>query len=130
MARPSYHTVVTPVVVAPGQEAVFPLPPEFVLPQDGHDKQDCELAAAGRWLGAWGERIASWNVTILGDDLYCHQPFCERVRSYGAHFLFVCRPDSHATLYEWVADFEREGKVPTLVRQRWDGKRRLTDTYR
>ena len=52
-------TVVTPVVVAPGQEAVFPLPPEFVLPQDGPDKQDGERAAAGRWLDAWGERIAS-----------------------------------------------------------------------
>lgn len=52
------------------------------------------------------------------------------MRSYGTHFLFVCRPDSHATLDEWVADFEREGKVPTLVRQRWEGKRRLTDPYR
>jgi hypothetical protein len=48
------HTVVTPVLLAPGQETVFPLPPAFVVPQDGHDKQDGELAASGRWLTPWG----------------------------------------------------------------------------
>ena len=48
------HTVVTPVIVAPGQSRVIPLPPEFVVAQDGQHKQDCELAAAKRWLTAWG----------------------------------------------------------------------------
>jgi hypothetical protein len=38
------HIAVTPVIVAPGQSDVIPLPPEFVQPQDGHEKQDCELA--------------------------------------------------------------------------------------
>jgi hypothetical protein len=125
-----YHTAITPVIVAPGQEAVFPLPAEFILPQDGHDKQDCELAAAGRWLVQWGPRVSSWKVTLLGDDLYCHQPFCEQVLAQGVHFLFVCLPDSHSTLYEWVADFARNEEVPTFVKTRWDGRRHLTDTYR
>jgi hypothetical protein len=44
------HTVITPVVVAPGNDTVIPLEPEFVVPQDGHEKQDCETAAAKRWL--------------------------------------------------------------------------------
>jgi hypothetical protein len=83
---------ITPVVVAPGQEAVFPLPPEFLCPQDGHDKQDCELAGSTRWLKQWGARVAAWNVTFLGDDLYCHQPFCQQVLAHGGGFLFVCRP--------------------------------------
>ncbi len=39
------HTVVTPVIVAPGQSSVIPLPHEFVSAQDGQEKQDCELAA-------------------------------------------------------------------------------------
>ena len=124
------HTVVTPVLLAPGQEAVFPLPPAFVEPQDGHDKQDCELAASGRWLTQWAPRMAPWGVTFLGDDLYCHQPFCRQVLAQGGHFLFVCLPQSHATLYEWVADFAREGTVPTRVATRWTGTQRLTDTYR
>jgi hypothetical protein len=69
-----FHSVVTPVIVAPGQAHVIPLMPEFVLPQDGHGKQDCENAAAKRWLSQQGKRYSKLNVTILGDDLYCHQP--------------------------------------------------------
>jgi hypothetical protein len=59
-----YHVALTPVIVAPGQEAVVPLAPEFVRPQDGHDKQDCELAAAGRWL-----RQMEWALCPLGHHL-------------------------------------------------------------
>lgn len=129
-ATQHYHVVLTPVIVAPGQAAVVPLAPEFVSPQDGHDKQDCELAAAGRWLARWSARYAPWGITVLGDDLYSHQPFCQAIRDQGGHFLFVCRPDSHLTLYEWVADFDRLGYVRTVVKTRWTGKERLIDTYR
>lgn len=125
-----FHVAVTPVLVAPGQASVFPLPPAFVGPQDGHDKQDCERTASGRWLLQWAPRIAPWGVTFLGDDLYSHQPFCQQVRAQDCHFLFVCLPQSHPTLYEWVSDFERHNAVATLVKTRWTGKQRLTDTYR
>lgn len=69
-----FHSVVTPVIVCPGQSQVIPLVPEFVVPQDGHDKQDCENTAAKRWLLRYGQRYSALNVTVLGDDLYCHQP--------------------------------------------------------
>jgi hypothetical protein len=51
-----FHSVVTPVIVCPGQPHVIPLVPEFIVPQDGHDKQDCENAAAKRWLAQQGLR--------------------------------------------------------------------------
>ena len=124
------HVALTPVIVAPGQEAVVPLAPEFVRPQDGCEKQDGELTAAGRWLEQWGGHYAPWGVTLLGDDLYCHHPFCCQARAQGFHFRFVCRPDSHPTLYEWVADVVRTGQVHTVVKKRWTGKQRLIDTYR
>jgi hypothetical protein len=124
------HIAVTPVLVAPGQKNVIALAPQFVQPPDGHNKQDCELAASGRWLDQWGAHYAAWGVTYLGDDLYCHQPHCERVLGQHAHFFFTCKPDSHSTLYEWVADFSRNGCVPTVVRTRRMGKKSFTDTYR
>lgn len=124
------HIAVTPVIVAPGHERVIPLPPQFVQPQDGHDKQDCELAAAGRWLAEWGAHYAARGMTVLGDDLYCHQPFCLRVRALGAHFAFTCKPDSHPTLYEWVEDLQRNGMVQTVTVNRRAGKKHYTDTYR
>jgi hypothetical protein len=124
------HIAVTPTLVAPGQKSVLALPPQFVLPQDGHDKQDCELAAAGRWLDQWGAHYRPWGITYLGDDLYCHQPHCERVLGQQADFLFTCKPDSHSTLYEWVADFARCAKVTTVMHSRRIGKKQFTDTYR
>jgi hypothetical protein len=69
-----FHSVLTPLVVKPGVDKVIPLAPEFVRPQDGHAKQDCELNAAKRWLGRWGSEYAPLGVTVLGDDLYCHEP--------------------------------------------------------
>jgi hypothetical protein len=83
------HTVITPVIVAPGQSRVIPLPPEFVGAQDGADKQDCK-----------------WTL------------------------LFVCKSDSHALLYEWVADFTCTAHVQTFEKSRWNGKQRLTECYR
>ena len=124
------HIALTPVIVAPGHEQVIALPPEFVHPQDGHDKQDCELAAGGRWLTQWAARYAPWGITLLGDDLYCHQPFCQRVIEAKMSFAFTCKPDSHPVLYEWVADFTRTGQIGTLVITRRHGKKRLIDTYR
>jgi hypothetical protein len=71
-----FHSVVTPVIVSPNRSEVIPLVPEFVVPQDGHQKQDCENAAAKRWLLQHGTRYSLLKVTVLGDDLYCHQPLC------------------------------------------------------
>jgi len=124
------HTAVTPVIVAPGQTQVVPLPPEFVQPQDGQEKQDCELAAAKRWLDAWGARYSSWGATLLGDDLYCHQDFCQRAIAQGFHLLLVCKPDSHPALYDWLADFERTGQVRNVERKRWNGTQYITQRYR
>jgi hypothetical protein len=125
-----FHTAVTPVIVAPGQPRVFALPPAFVTPQDGQEKQDCELNASTRWLHTWGAAVRPWNPLFLGDDLDCHQPFCEQVLAQGGGFLFVCLPASHTLLYEWIADFERTGDLRVRTTTHWTGTQRLTETYR
>jgi hypothetical protein len=88
-------------LVAPGHNRAVPLEPEFILPQDGHDKQDCESRAARRWLAAHGARYARLRPVYLGDDLFSRQPICEAVLAAGGHFLFVCKPESHKTIEEF-----------------------------
>ncbi len=39
--RTYYHSAITPVLVKPGNNRVISLEPEFILPQDGQEKQDC-----------------------------------------------------------------------------------------
>ncbi|MEK7295434.1 MAG: ISNCY family transposase, partial [Actinomycetota bacterium] len=109
-----YHSAITPVIVAPGQPHALSLRPEFIIPQDGHTKQDCEIAAAKRWLEKNHTRYAPLQATLLGDDLYAHQPTCRRVRLYDFHFIFVCKPDSHKTLYDWVNLLEPGRELHTL----------------
>lgn len=121
-----FHSVVTPVVVCPGRSVVLPLEPEFVVPQDGHEKQDCENAAAKRWLATYGERYSRWQATLLGDDLYCHQPLVKQILQQQFNFILVCCPGSHKTLYEHLEGIE----LPTVVTQHWTGKLEETITYR
>ena len=109
-----FHSAITPVIVAPSHSQVVPLRPEFITPQDGQVKQDCEINAAKRWLAAHGERYSTGNDTLLGDDLYAHQPFCRQVLLHNFHFLFTCKPASHPHLTQWVQGLEPGRDLHTL----------------
>lgn len=124
------HTVVTPVVVTPEHNRVIPLEPEFIVPQDGHDKQDCETAAAKRWIATHAARYRERRVTLLGDDLYSRQPLCEHILDAGLNFIFVCKPSSHPTLYEWLQGVKRSSGVHTHQVTCRHGKKTYTNTYR
>jgi hypothetical protein len=121
-----HHTMLAACVVTPGRNLALPLPPEFVRPQDGHDKQDCESRAARRWLLAHGERYKRFDPVYLGDDLYSHQPLCEAILASGGHFLFVCKPDSHKILYEYLVGVPIASRSKLVKR----GKQRATHTWR
>lgn len=122
-----FHTMVSATVVAPGDSRVIPLQPEFVSPQDGHGKQDCENAAAKRWLAAHGRTYAPLRPVYLGDDLYACQPVVESIQSVSGDFIFTAKPSSHKTLYEWLdgADINvmerrvKKGRKVSTHRYRW-----------
>jgi hypothetical protein len=104
-----------------------PLEPEFIVPQDGHDKQDCESRAVRRWLAAHGTQYARLKPVYLGDDLMSRQPICQAALDTASHFLFVCKPDSHPAIEELRTgvvlderiDRVRRGKQWTTYRYRW-----------
>jgi hypothetical protein len=113
------HSLVAPLIVAPGENRVIALEPEFIRPQDGHDKQDCELRASERWLERNAQRFAPGAVTFLGDDLYCHQPFCEWLVAHHCHFAFTCKPDSHPALYQEVELLGKAGGIQAVTERQW-----------
>jgi hypothetical protein len=123
------HKVLTPVVVAPGNPKVIALEPEFVLPQDGAKKQDCEINAAKRWIER-NEHLVEKKVIILGDDLFSREPFCQLLLAKGFHFILVCKPDSHKTLYEWVESFEKTNDLSSFSTRKWNGRFHERTTYR
>ena len=118
-----YHTVITPVIVKAGCEHVISLEPEFITPQDGHEKQDCEIVAAKRWVTKHGTYYAKKGVILLGDDLYSRQPFCKHILHARPHFILVCKPNSHEMLYKTVRFLENNGEVSNHSVRIWNGKR-------
>lgn len=117
------HAMVTPTILAPNVSKVISLMPQFITPQDGDAKQDCELKAAKRWIHQYTNAFEA--VTILGDDLYAHEPFCKELLEKGYNFLLVCKPESHKTLYGWI-----KGITKQKVEDRFDGKTHQLYTYR
>ena len=101
-----YHSMLAATIVAPGHDKVVPLMPEFIRNTDGMEKQDCERNAAKRWLAAHGERMAPLRPVYLGDDLFACQPICGAALAAGGDFLFTAKPDSHKTLYDFMAGAE------------------------
>ena len=124
------HSVIAPVLVAPGHDYVISLEPEFITPQDGADKQDSEQAAMHRWLEQHVHRFAPDSLTVLTDDLHSHQPACAWLRDHHCHFIMVCLPESHAFLYEQVAELTKLKFDQQVVTTRWNGRHRERWTYR
>jgi hypothetical protein len=121
-----FHAMLGVTLVAPGHDKVIPLEPEFIAPQDGAEKQDCENAAAKRWLAAHGARYARLDPVYLGDDLFSRQPLCEAVHQVDGHFIFVCKPSSHPLIQEYIAGIDLQTHEETVKH----GKKRSTFRYR
>jgi len=125
-----YHNAITPVFVRATSNRVIAAEPEFIMPQDGQSKQDCETNAAKRWISGVGRKYASMGVTLLGDDLFSKQPFCEQAAKTGFHYLLTCKSSSHKYLYEWIQAAEVGVDITQVVRKPWTGKERLYERYR
>ena len=76
--------VLCATLVGIGHSDVLPLRPQFITPQDGDQKQDCETKAAYRWFDQNAARYASLRPN-LGDDLYANQLQFHLPRKEGSH---------------------------------------------
>ncbi len=123
------HSAITSVVVAPDSPHVLPYVPEFVVPQDGAEKQDCELNAAKRWVQQEQKTLRQHQAVLLGDDLYSRQPLCTMVIDSGLDFIFVAHPQSHPALYAIVDAAAGLNQLPPLTNRHWNGQHGEIWTY-
>lgn len=125
------HNVMAPVLVAPGRSDVVSLEPEFIWPQDGSEKEDCEQNAIKRWVERNHPRFAPYSLTILADDLHSRQPTCELLLAKKINFILVCKESSHPALYEELDLLSRlDGAVSTLHERVWNGRFHEVRHYR
>ena len=121
-----FHAFLGASLVAPGHKQVLPLPPEFIVPQDGAEKQDCERNAAKRWLARHGPTLARYRPVYLGDDLFACQPIATAIQDGGGNFILTCKPSSHQTIAEYLDGADLEEHRQTVSQP---GKR-ATHIYR
>jgi len=122
----SYHSMLAATVVAPGHSKTVPLSPEFIVRQDGAEKQDCERNAIKRWLDKHGARLKPLRPVYLADDLFACQSVVERLQANDDDFIFTCKETSHKALYDFIDGAELEHHE-VKVRK---GKTRETNRYR
>ncbi|MDL2216291.1 transposase [Desulfovibrio sp. OttesenSCG-928-M14] len=103
-----FHAFLGATVVRYSDQKVFCLPPEFIQPQDGYNKQDSELRAARRWLARMAPHCMKYNPVYLGDDLYAKHDMCSTILRDGGSFIFTCKDTSHKTLHAF-----RKGLIPS-----------------
>jgi hypothetical protein len=120
--REHFHSMLSATLVEPGHWQVVPLAPEFIVPQDGVEKQDCEQQAAHRWLDRHGETYSRLAPIYLGDDLFVRQPTWEAVQAASGHLLVVCKPWSHEPIDEYVRGADLQADE---VSERRGGKKRV-----
>lgn len=121
-----FHAFLGASIVAPGHQHVLPLAPEFIVPPDGAEKQDCERNAAKRWLARHGASLAHARPVFLGDDLFACQPVAEAIQDAGGNFILTCKPSSHRTVTEYLYGAKLEEHRETVLKR---GKR-TTTVYR
>ncbi|MGH7168792.1 MAG: hypothetical protein ACRELG_00750 [Gemmataceae bacterium] len=122
-----FHTFLGATLVAPSHHQVLPLAPEFIAPQDGAAKQDCERNAAKRWLAKHGPSVTHLRPIFLGDDLFACQPIATAIQQADGNFILTCKPSSHKTITEYLdgAELEehrqtvRKGRQHTATVYRW-----------
>lgn len=124
------HSVIAPVLVSPNDSYVINLEPEFITLQDGSEKQDCEQNAIKRWIERNARRFAPYSITILSDDLHCHQPVIALCQCHKLNFIMVCLPDSHPTLYQEIALLDKINALQQVVLTVWNGRFHEVHTYR
>jgi hypothetical protein len=121
-----FHAFLGASIVAPGHQHVLPLPPEFIVPQDGAAKQDCERTAAQRWLARHGASLAHLRPVFLGDDLFACQPIAAAIQAAGGSFIVTCKLTSHRTISEYLYGAKLAEHRETVLKR---GKR-TTTVYR
>jgi hypothetical protein len=105
------QTVVSATLVNADSHRVCPLAVEEGRNQDGHEQQAGEVNAAKRLSARVRQAHPQLPLVVLGDALYCQEPFLCQWRAERLHYVLVRQPTSPPELYKWGEAIETLGGV-------------------
>ena len=112
------HKMFNVGIVHPEENLFFPLSPEFITPQDGCKKQDCELNAAKRWLKSFRKRHKTVKATLQVDSIHCNHETLKLFSEYRVHFIASCKKGNNKTLYDYIETAQNGGDTNIVEEER------------
>ena len=102
-------------IVHPDFREVIPLPPEFIVKQDGATKNDCEREASKRFLAKFRKAHPQLPVIMIEDGLSSNGPHIRELQKHNIRFILGVKENDHTYLFEKVDEGEFAGRSTKLV---------------
>jgi hypothetical protein len=84
---------------------------EWIVNEDGKNKQDCEYNAAMRLFDKLKKQYPRLPICILLDGLFSKIPIKEKIKAYGWEFIIVWKNKTLYALQDEIGQHRREGKL-------------------
>jgi len=106
-----YQQMLGAAIVHPDFKEVIPLPPEFIVKQDGQTKNDCERNAAKRFFEKFRNDHPHLPIIITEDALSSNAPHIREAEKYNLRYILGVKEGDHSYLFDQVRIARNEGKT-------------------
>ena len=108
----TYHLqMLGAAIVHPAFKEVIPLSPEFIVKQDGQNKNDCERNAAKRFFEKLRKDHPHLPLIITEDALSSNAPHIREAQKYNLHYILGVKEGDHSFLFEQVKNARSVGQI-------------------
>ena len=108
----TYHLqMLGAAIVHPAFKEVIPLAPEFIVKQDGQNKNDCERNAAKRFFEKLRKDHPHLPLIITEDALSSNAPHIREAQKYNLHYILGVKEGDHSFLFEQVKNARSVGQI-------------------
>lgn len=108
----TYHLqMLGAAIVHPAFKEVIPLAPEFIVKQDGQNKNDCERNAAKRFFEKLRKDHPHLPLIITEDGLSSNAPHIKGAKKYNLHYILGVKEGDHSFLFEHVKKARSVGQI-------------------
>ena len=108
----TYHLqMLGAAIVHPAFKEVIPLPPEFIVKQDGQNKNDCERNAAKRFFEKLRKDHPHLPIIITEDALSSNAPHIQEAQKYNLHYILGVKEGDHSFLFKQVKMARSSGQT-------------------
>ena len=108
----TYHLqMLGAAIVHPDFKEVIPLDPEFIVKQDGQNKNDCERNAAKRFFEKLRKDHPHLPIIITEDALSSNAPHIQEAQKYNLHYILGVKEGDHSFLFKQVKMARSSGQT-------------------